>query len=58
MPDESVKIPVSIEEEMRKSYMDYAMSVIIGHARREVLSGATVLRSEGKDEKIFVSSGH
>ena len=25
-------IPVNIEEEMKKSYMDYAMSVIIGRA--------------------------
>ena len=25
-------IPVQIEEEMRRSYLDYAMSVIIGRA--------------------------
>ena len=25
-------IPVNIEDEMKKSYMDYAMSVIIGRA--------------------------
>ncbi len=28
----SVMIPVDIEAEMRKSYLDYAMSVIIGRA--------------------------
>ncbi|KAF0122559.1 MAG: hypothetical protein FD151_705 [bacterium] len=28
------KIPVSIEDEMKKSYMDYAMSVIVGRARK------------------------
>lgn len=39
MPDESVKIPVSIEEEMRKSYMDYAMSVIIGRAIPDARDG-------------------
>ena len=25
-------IPISLEEEMRKSYLDYAMSVIVGRA--------------------------
>ena len=25
-------LPVSLEEEMRKSYLDYAMSVIVGRA--------------------------
>jgi DNA gyrase/topoisomerase IV subunit A len=25
-------IPVSLEEEMRRSYLDYAMSVIVGRA--------------------------
>ena len=39
MPDETAKIPVSIEEEMRKSYMDYAMSVIIGRALPDVRDG-------------------
>src|SRR3990172_8680979 len=39
MPDESIRIPVSIEEEMRKSYMDYAMSVIIGRAIPDVRDG-------------------
>ena len=24
-------LPVSLEEEMRRSYLDYAMSVIVGH---------------------------
>ena len=28
----SAKIPVNIEDEMKRSYMDYAMSVIIGRA--------------------------
>jgi len=27
-------IPISLEEEMRKSYLDYAMSVIVGRALR------------------------
>jgi DNA gyrase subunit A len=29
-------LPVSLEEEMRKSYLDYAMSVIIGRALPDV----------------------
>jgi len=32
-------IPVNIEEEMRRSYMDYAMSVIIGRALPDVRDG-------------------
>ncbi len=36
-PDE--KIPVNIEDEMRKSYLDYAMSVIIGRALPDVRDG-------------------
>jgi hypothetical protein len=27
-------IPVNLEDEMRQSYLDYAMSVIVGRARR------------------------
>ena len=26
-------IPVNLEDEMRRSYLDYAMSVIVGRAR-------------------------
>src|SRR6266566_2163125 len=33
------QIPVNIEDEMRKSYLDYAMSVIIGRALPEVRDG-------------------
>jgi DNA gyrase subunit A len=32
-------IPVNIEDEMKKSYMDYAMSVIIGRALPDVRDG-------------------
>ena len=35
----SQKIPVSIEEEMRTSYLDYSMSVIIGRAIPDVRDG-------------------
>src|SRR5256712_472201 len=35
----SVMIPVDIEAEMRKSYLDYAMSVIIGRALPDVRDG-------------------
>jgi DNA gyrase subunit A len=35
----SQKIPVYIEDEMRQSYMDYAMSVIIGRALPDVRDG-------------------
>jgi DNA gyrase subunit A len=33
------KIPVNIEDEMRRSYLDYAMSVIIGRALPDVRDG-------------------
>ena len=37
-PDQN-KIPVNIEDEMKRSYMDYAMSVIIGRALPDVRDG-------------------
>ena len=33
------KIPINIEEEMRRSYLDYAMSVIIGRALPDARDG-------------------
>src|SRR3954454_7539486 len=38
-PGHSQKIPVSIQDEMRTSYLDYAMSVIIGRAIPDVRDG-------------------
>jgi len=35
----AVRIPVNIEDEMRQSYMDYAMSVIIGRALPDARDG-------------------
>ena len=32
-------IPINIEDEMRRSYLDYAMSVIIGRALPDVRDG-------------------
>ena len=37
-PDQST-IPVNIEDEMKRSYMDYAMSVIIGRALPDIRDG-------------------
>ncbi|HKY23259.1 MAG TPA: DNA gyrase subunit A [Vicinamibacterales bacterium] len=39
MADTSIKVPVNIEDEMKRSYMDYAMSVIIGRALPDVRDG-------------------
>jgi DNA gyrase subunit A len=40
MPDiAATKVPVNIEDEMKRSYMDYAMSVIIGRALPDVRDG-------------------
>ncbi|MBI4208089.1 MAG: DNA gyrase subunit A [Deltaproteobacteria bacterium] len=36
---EGHKIPVNIEEEMKRSYLDYAMSVIIGRALPDIRDG-------------------
>src|SRR6201989_3604058 len=33
------KLPISLEEEMRRSYLDYAMSVIVGRALPDVRDG-------------------
>ncbi|HEY2829956.1 MAG TPA: DNA gyrase subunit A [Thermoanaerobaculia bacterium] len=38
-PNTEQRIPVNIEDEMRKSYLDYAMSVIIGRALPDVRDG-------------------
>jgi DNA gyrase subunit A len=38
-PPPQNKIPVNIEDEMKRSYMDYAMSVIIGRALPDVRDG-------------------
>jgi len=35
----TVAVPVNIEDEMRRSYMDYAMSVIVGRALPDVRDG-------------------
>ncbi|MGA7191493.1 MAG: DNA gyrase subunit A [Candidatus Acidiferrales bacterium] len=37
--DKSITTPVDIESEMKKSYLDYSMSVIIGRARPDVRDG-------------------
>ncbi|MEM7448175.1 MAG: DNA gyrase subunit A [Myxococcota bacterium] len=39
MAESARKLPVTIEDEMRKSYLDYAMSVIIGRAIPDVRDG-------------------
>ena len=39
MSDSTIKVPVNIEDEMKRSYMDYAMSVIIGRALPDVRDG-------------------
>jgi DNA gyrase subunit A len=39
MTDISSRVPVNIEDEMKRSYMDYAMSVIIGRALPDARDG-------------------
>jgi len=39
MDEKSVRVPVNIEDQMRESYMDYAMSVIIGRALPDARDG-------------------
>ena len=38
-PNQQSRVPVNIEDEMKRSYMDYAMSVIIGRALPDVRDG-------------------
>jgi DNA gyrase subunit A len=56
------KIPVSIQDELRTSYLDYAMSVIVGRAIPDVRDGLKpvhrrILFSMG-EQKIGPSSAH
>src|ERR1700733_10753603 len=39
MADVTQRVPVNIEEEMKRSYLDYAMSVIIGRALPDFRDG-------------------
>ena len=39
MSTSASQLPVNIEDEMRRSYLDYAMSVIIGRALPDVRDG-------------------
>src|SRR5438876_9124157 len=39
MDEKSIRVPVNIEDQMRESYMDYAMSVIIGRALPDARDG-------------------
>ena len=39
MAESPQKHPVALEDEMRRSYLDYAMSVIIGRAIPDVRDG-------------------
>ena len=54
MADESLvaqhRIPTNIADEMRQSYMDYAMSVIIGRAVPDVRDGLKPRRRAGRHE--------
>ena len=38
-PDGGTMVPVNIEDEMKRSYLDYAMSVIVGRALPDVRDG-------------------
>ena len=39
MPESRQIIPTSLESEIKKSYLDYAMSVIVGRALPDVRDG-------------------
>ncbi len=42
MDEKGQRLPVNIEDQMRESYMDYAMSVIIGRALPDARDGSTI----------------
>src|SRR2546426_3828431 len=46
MPNER-QVPVPIEEEMRKSYLAYAMSVIVGRALPDIRDGLKPVHRRG-----------
>ena len=39
-------LPISLEEEMRRSYLDYAMSVIVGRALPDARDGLKPVHEE------------
>ena len=51
-------LPVNLEDEMRKSYLDYAMSVIVGRALPDVRDGLkpvhrrVLLRHAGTGQRL------
>ena len=52
--NQSIMTPVDIESEMKKSYLDYAMSVIIGRALPDVRDGLIHSRAArpGNDSEL------
>lgn len=62
MADSSAKIPVTIEEEMRSSYLGYAMSVIIGRAIPDVRDGLKPVHRRilysMHDQKVLWNQSH
>ena len=56
------KVPVTIEDEMRRSYLDYAMSVIIGRAIPDVRDGLKPVHRRilysMHEQKVTASSGY
>ncbi len=44
--------PINIEDEMRQSYMEYAMSVIVGRALPDVRPPRRGHRQLGQDEQV------
>src|SRR6201987_2260997 len=61
MDEKSVRVPVNIEDQMKKSYLDYAMSVIIGRALPDARDGLKPVHRRilfGMYEIGLTSPGH
>ncbi len=62
MADSAQKIPVTIEEELRSSYLGYAMSVIVGRAIPDVRDGLKPVHRRilfsMQDQKVLWNQAH
>jgi len=62
MAEPNQKLPVTIEDELRRSYLDYAMSVIIGRAIPDIRDGLKPVHRRilyaMHDTKVLWNQGH
>ena len=56
MENKSKIIPIEISQEMKKSYIDYSMSVIVGRALPDVRDGLKPVHRRGLHQTSHIES--